>query len=708
MAFLTVLNLLLAAALLPLAGGLLLRGWGRRLGRHGRAAGAVGVAIAVASFGLSLAALVRWVGQDGFQETNYVEAFTCRWVPVPASAPLAAPSSAPEHVVPSATADAAASGGVAGALAEGLAVGCMIDSLTIGMFLVVTLLNVLVHLFALGSADGQDDRGRFFAWLAWLNFALLGLLLSNSLVQVVVFWEGTSLAAFFLIRLTVSDRAAGPPASLRMYLMNAVGTAALVLGIGLLVLHTHSTAALTLCDDRGDSVLAASVRRTLNAPASEFLFSAAAGGYLHLHWLTWAGICFVVAALARMAQFPFFSWLHHVAEAPAAAVAMVTLAASTAGVFLLARLYPILTLDARLFLALVGGVTLAAGVGVALVQSDLRQILAWLTVSQGGYVLLFLGAGGYEAGILHLFTQGFLRTALFLAAGTVLRGLGTADIRQMGGLWKRFPITAFASLLAVLAVAGAPWLSGAYATNLGLACVYDYAHTLQAAHGRYFQHFLFYLPAAFTYVTALAIGRWWWLTFAGINRAPKLYDAAHEAVFLTLPVILLAAFYAGRLYDFAGLLPLIGKSVPAVLRTQGGPVLTWLGSAQAQVVVLRDTGLAFLGLGIAVFIYLNGMGFAARLRRLPFLNGVEFWLRERFFFDEFTESALLPALRLAVRLVAAIEWLALAILRLCGRLLALLAYAAERLNAPSTTTDPASSPPPGESDDPTSADGPDP
>jgi NADH:ubiquinone oxidoreductase subunit 5 (subunit L)/multisubunit Na+/H+ antiporter MnhA subunit len=681
MAFVTVLNLLLAAALLPLGGGLILRLWGRHMGRQGRAAGAVGMAVAVASFGLAAAAQMRWVDQGGLKQSNYVETVVYRWVALPPVTSRALPAAtppAPANPDPNPASTAATHGNAAQDVWNGLTIGCLIDSLTIATFLVVTLLNVLIHLFALGTADSQSDRGRFFAWLAWLNFALLGFLLANSPVQMLAFAELTSVAAFFLIRLSMPGETAAR-ASLRMYRMNLMGTAACALGLGILVMHTHALGGLAFFDDRGNALLPEVVRQAADMPTADLLAASGGTGWFQVHWLTWAGLCFIVAALPRMAQFPFFTWLHEAAEAPAAAVALVTLAMSTVGAVLLARMYPILTLDARLILAIVGGVTLAAGVLAALAQSDLRGILAWLTVSQGGWVLLFFGAGGYEAGLLHLLAMGFVRTALFLTAGILLRGLGTTDIRPMGGLWKRFPITAFASLAAVLALGGAPWLSGAYATNLGLECVYDYTRAL-AVHGRGYPILLFVVPAVLTYLTALAIGRWWWLTFAGINRAPKLYEAAHESTFLTLPIILLAIFCAGRIYDFAGILPMIGNSVPPMLRPPGGPALAWIGSAEARILVLRFTGLAFLGLGAAAFMYLNGMGLAARWRRLPVVKGLEFWVQERFLFDDFCEGVILPGLRLAVRLVGWVERLCRMLGRLLSRLLRLLAETMARLD----------------------------
>jgi NADH-quinone oxidoreductase subunit L len=676
MSYLTVLNLLLASALLPLVGFLTLLVWGRRLGRQGSGAGALAIIVAVASFGFSVAALMVWgAAQERNSQPNYMEAFTYRWIPIPA-APSHAPIGGPILLAP----DAGGRGNhavPASSTPEGLTVGCMIDSLTIVMFLVLTLLNLLAHLFALGTyarTAAARDRPRFFALLALLNFGVLGLLLSNALVQALIFWEITGLAAFFLLRRTLPETLA-PRASLRMYFMNLLGSGAFLLGLGILILHTHSLARLAFFDDRGTSILSDSVRRALDVQSSEFLFFPGGEGFLQMHWLTWAGICFIVAALCRMAQFPFLTWLHEVAEAPAALVAIVAVTMLATGVFFLARLYPILTLDARLILAVVGVITLAAAAAVTLVETDIRKILAWSTISQGGYILLFLGTGAYSAGILHLLTHGFAKTALFLAAGIVVRGLGTADIRQMGGLWPRFPITAIGALLAVGALGGMPWLSGAYSTNLGLAGAYDYANRLQQVHGGHFVWLLFYLPLAMTFVTALALGRWWWLIFAGTNRAPKLIvEETHESAFLTMPIILLAAFYLGQLYDSSTILALIDKSIPTVLKASGhSPTLILADPSDgARKWVLQQAIWPCLGLAAAVLIYWRGTALAYRFRRLPGLNVVDFWLREHFFLGDLFEGVLVPALLLLPRLVQFIESVAAVVMNLVGALFHLI------------------------------------
>ncbi|HEY4328290.1 MAG TPA: proton-conducting transporter membrane subunit [Phycisphaerae bacterium] len=672
MAWVTIIHMLLLAAALPLVGFLVLLVWGRRLGRNGRACGAIGTSFAMGSFACSVTALVLWASIVG-DKASYVDAFTYRWISIPNPTPsipgTGVPLDSPLHqTVP----------------IDGISVGCLIDSLTVTMFLVLTLINLLVHGFALGTtgegtwAQDGDRRSRFFALLQFLNFAMLAMLLANSLVQLLIFWELLGVAAYFLLRYgqqALPDantsrrlsarlpRATGP--GMRMFLMNAGGDAALIIGLGILVLHTQSLAGLSFFDAQGTSILSASVRATMGVQSSEFLFWPGDGGFLDMHWLTWMGICFLVAAFARMAQFPFQTWMHDAAEGPAPATALLLGTISlAAGTYLIARIYPIFTMDARFIAAVVGCVTLATAALVALVQSDIRKILAWSTVSQGGYILLFLGAGGYSAGILHLFTHGFIKTALFLAAGSIIYGISDSagdagrsigdvcDIRQLGGLWKRFPITAIFSLIAVLALAGAPWMSGAYSTNHGLACVYDYAHALQggSASARY-ELLLFEIPAAMTYVTALGIGRWWWLIFAGVSRNPKLMEQAHESPFATFPIIILAGFSIGQWFEFSGIQALIGKSIPSIILP-----LVVNGSAIGYAVVLRVAGWAFVGLALAAFIYMAGLAFPNRIRHLPGINGVDYWLRERMFLDDLYESLFYGGVLVLSRTVRLVEW----------------------------------------------------
>jgi NADH:ubiquinone oxidoreductase subunit 5 (subunit L)/multisubunit Na+/H+ antiporter MnhA subunit len=408
-----------------------------------------------------------------------------------------------------------------------------------------------------------------------------------------------------------------------------------------------------------------------------------------LPWLTWAGVAFVTAALVRAGQFPFFGWLTEAAEGPpAAAVLLQTVAGVASGVFLLARVYPILTLDARLVLAVLGCVSLALAALVACAQDDFRKIIAWTTVSQLGYVLLFLGAGAYKAGLLHLFTHAFFKAGLLLAVGAVVEALGgQTDLRHLaGGLWRRLPITAAAALVPALALAGTPWLAGAYSGNVGLTCVYQYAAALVPAAGPGdgaagagpavagllppAAMWLFWVPVATTYVLAFAVGRWWWLLFIqprkgtaggakvtakgagaeGTADGAGVYDHVHESALRTLPLILVLGFSVGPWFEFFGILQFIDKSLPRaaapfVLVPNDG---TLRGVAQL-------TALAPAGLAAALLLYFMGYSLPDRIRRLPVVNLVHLYLKEGFYLEPFFAGVAGGGVLWLSRLVAAVD-----------------------------------------------------
>jgi NADH-quinone oxidoreductase subunit L len=320
-------------------------------------------------------------------------------------------------------------------------------------------------------------------------------------------------------------------------------------------------------------------------------------------------------------------------------------------------------MDVRLLLAVVGCISLTLAALVACAQTDVRKILAWSTASQMGYILLFLGAGGYMAGLLHLFTHAFFKTGLILAGGLVVQAMqGQTDLRQMGGLWKRMPITAAASLVLVLALAGTPWLSGAYSENIGLARVYDYAAALRGILpvapvswrlAKEPEMLLLWLPLLITYVTAFGIARWWWLIFVSPARNPKLQEEAHESPLGTLSLIILAGFSVGFWFDFFGILQFITRSL-----APGTPITPSPADIRADVAfnaVAPLTGLAVGGVVAAFLVYFTGFGLADRLRKITGLNVLSFYLRERLFLETFYEGVILNAVLLLSRLAAFID-----------------------------------------------------
>ncbi len=656
---------LILAALLPLASFVALIFFGKKMGRI--AAWIATVAI-LASLTLALSSVLTWVAKSEFNNPHHAEALSARWIPLPAN--LLENSAAPKSLI--------------NAFGQSFLVGVLVDSLTIAMFVMIAIVASLVHIFSLAYMADDPRYSRYFAYLGLFCFSMFGLVLSNSLLQLFVFWELVGICSYLLIGFWFEKK--GPAlASKKAVVVNRVGDASFLLGLGLLLLHVGPLG-LTFVENQAGtsgttiSVLAQSVDNALHNEAASTLnpsllqnyaqLSAVDRGsylshnygstFLGLSWLTWAGICLFGGAMAKSAQFPLHVWLPDAMEGPTPVSALIHAATMVAaGVFLVARIYPILTMDARLFIAVIGCITLLMGALIALVQTDLKKVLAYSTISQLGFMMLFLGAGGYVAGLYHLLTHAFFKACLFLAAGSVIHALHhQQELRKMGGLWKKLPITAAASLVAVLAISGAPYFSGFYSKELGLASVYLFAQALPNAagtNGGGYAMLLFWVPVIASFLTAFYMWRCWWLTFGGKSRDEDLHEHAHESPLMTFALIILAVLSLGFwFHDIFNVEQLLSKSLitnGTVFATTGDPLAIPLSDPKplrvkeavehALLFAQKTTFWAFIvGPALAILLYLHGFRLAERLRRLPLLNLLHLWLREKMYFDALYDGLL--------------------------------------------------------------------
>jgi NADH-quinone oxidoreductase subunit L len=261
------------------------------------------------------------------------------------------------------------------------------------------------------------------------------------------------------------------------------------------------------------------------------------------YWLlTVAGLGVFLGCVGKSAQFPLHVWLPDAMEGPTPVSALIHAATMVAaGVYLVGRCFPLFTPEARIVIAYTGGITLFVAATIAIVMHDIKKVLAYSTVSQLGYMMLALGIGGWVAGLMHLLTHAFFKALLFLGSGSVIHGCHhEQDMRKMGGLRSKMPITAVTMLVGVLAIAGTPLFSGWYskdaivAQGLGFAAVYR-EHAL-----------LLILPLVTAGITCFYMFRMWFLTFTGKPKDQHVHDHAHESPWLmTVPLILLAVFSVG-------------------------------------------------------------------------------------------------------------------------------------------------------------------
>ncbi len=401
-----------------------------------------------------------------------------------------------------------------------LRMGVVVDNMAILMMVVVTLVSFLVHLFSIGYMHGDARYGRYFAFLALFSFSMLGIVLSDNLLSLYIFWELVGVASYLLIGFWFEKDSAAD-ASKKAFLTNRIGDAGMLVGIAILVLHTGT---FNLHD------LFAAVREGGAWTAPEH-------GFLGVSWLTWAGIGLFCGAIGKSAQFPLHVWLPDAMEGPTPVSALIHAATMVAaGVYLTARISPLLTPAALLFVAVIGVTTAFLAATIALVQNDIKKVLAYSTISQLGYMIMALGLGGYVAGFLHLTTHAMFKACLFLGSGSVIHAVHSQDMRDMGGLRRKMPLTFLTFLLATLAISGVPLMSGFYSKDMILAT----ALAGGMAHGGW--HWLFPVVGfGVAGLTAFYMFRLVFMTFAGAPRDAHRFGHAHESpAVMAVPLIILA------------------------------------------------------------------------------------------------------------------------------------------------------------------------
>jgi proton-translocating NADH-quinone oxidoreductase chain L len=485
--------LLILLLVLPLATSLFLLAMGRRVGEP--LAGYVGTGTSMASFGISIAMLVTWIYKGatwGYESGPYLD--FVRWLPV---------------------------GNYAGQRDAGfLQLVVYLDSLGILMMTMVSLVSAVVHLFSLGYIKGDRRYPQFFSYLSLFSFCMMGLILSGSLLQMLVFFELVGLCSYLLIGFWQEKRDASR-AAIKAFVVNRVGDVGFIIGVGILIAYFGTA---TLPD----------LWLILGHDSDQTSMSAGL--------LTIVGMLLAMGAFGKSAQFPLHTWLPDAMAGPTPVSALIHAATMVAaGVFLLARIYPILTPDARLFVLIIGGVTILLGSLCALAQRDLKKALAFSTIAQLGYMVLAIGVGSWSGAIFHLITHAFFKALLFLGAGNVIYTMHhDGQLAHYGGLWRRMPVTAVTFAIGMLAMSGAPFLSGFYSKELIIAHAASYTELASQEHRAVLLQLALWVPVIAAYLTPLYMTRLWMLTFAGRPRKRKLYRDAGEAGVMSFPLVLLS------------------------------------------------------------------------------------------------------------------------------------------------------------------------
>ncbi|HWF46802.1 MAG TPA: NADH-quinone oxidoreductase subunit L [Bryobacteraceae bacterium] len=475
-----------------------------------------------------------------------------------------------------------------------------VDRLTAVMLLVVTGVGLLIHIYSIGYMAHENGYYRFFTYMNLFMFFMLILVLASNLLVLFVGWEGVGLCSYLLVGFYYLENFANDAAK-KAFVVNRIGDFGFMLGILLTVYAFKSL-------DFGH------IAAAMSAMPVETGFGI----------LTLITLLLFVGATGKSAQFPLYVWLPDAMAGPTPVSALIHAATMvTAGVYMIARLSflydhaPI----AMNVVAVVGVFTAAFAASIGMLQNDIKKVFAYSTVSQLGYMFLGLGVGAYSAGIFHLMTHAFFKALLFLGAGSVIHALsGEQDLRHMGGLAKKMPITCWTLLFASLSISGFPGFAGFFSKDAILSAAY--VHT----------PWMFWVGAVTAGMTAFYIFRAFFLAFFGRYRG---HEHPHESpLVMTLPLILLAALAFGGGY----------LSVPNWL----SPMMP-LAEQENTTAMAISVGFGIAGILLALFLYVMRPALAESLRESA--GPLYTLIYNKYYVDEIYNAIIVNPLKTVSRVV---------------------------------------------------------
>lgn len=396
-----------------------------------------------------------------------------------------------------------------------LSVGWLLDPMSIMMLFVVTFISFWIQFYTHGYMEHDEGYARFYAYLALFNFSMLGLVLSTNLFQIYIFWELVGVSSFLLIGFWFT-RPSAAAASIKAFLMNRVGDFGFLVGILAFLFFSYSFW------QASDLPL---LSFTAMEPAARQVLAQAGPGLFAL-------IVFLIfmGPMAKSAQVPLHTWLPDAMEGPTPISALIHAATMVAaGVYLIGRIFPLVDVSgtAQIVIMIVGTLTAVIGATIALTQTDIKKALAYSTMSQLGYMVAAMGVGAFTAALFHLFTHAFFKALLFLCSGSVIHACeDEQDMRKMGGLMNKLPVTGWTYLIGTIAISGVPLTSGFFSKDMILAGAHE------------FNEIVYWALVVTAGLTAFYMFRTFFLTFWGEYRGEA--HVHHENKWMTIPLAVLA------------------------------------------------------------------------------------------------------------------------------------------------------------------------
>jgi NADH-quinone oxidoreductase subunit L len=477
--------------------------------------------------------------------------------------------------------------------------GVLIDPISVMMLIVITTVSLMVHIYSLGYMKGEKGFERYYAFLSLFTFSMLGLVLATNIFEMYIFWELVGISSYLLIGFYYQKPSA-VRASKKAFIVTRFADLGFLIGILILSFNTKTFDFITLTD-----------------PAGPAISQGSGIGFMGLSVMTWSMIFVYMGGVGKSAMFPFHIWLPDAMEGPTPVSALIHAATMVvAGVYLVARMFPIYALAAPAALnvvAWVGAFSSLFAAIIACVQTDIKRVLAYSTISQIGYMMLALGVSGYGgheglgymASMFHLFTHAMFKALLFLGAGAIIHAVHSNYMNEMGGLRKYLPITHITFLIACVTIAGIPPFSGFFSKDEILAAAFHH------------NKLLFAIEYAVAGITAFYMFRLYFNIFWGEDTS--YHHTPHEApATMTIPLIILAIGAA-----VSGFIPFskLVTSDSKVFETE----IEW-GVAVPSVLI------GLLGIGIAYILY-------AKKNALPEKLAATFkytykWAYNKFYVDE--------------------------------------------------------------------------
>jgi NADH-quinone oxidoreductase subunit L len=498
------------------------------------------------------------------------------------------------------------------------------DTLSVVMVAMVTFISTLIHLYSVGYMSHDATVPRFFAYLSLFTFMMLMLVTADNLVQLFFGWEGVGLASYLLIGYWYEKESANR-AAMKAFIVNRVGDVFFMLGMALTFWTFQSVEFETIFA----GVEAVQNQTFLGLPSLEVI-----------------GMLLFLGACGKSAQIGLHTWLPDAMEGPTPVSALIHAATMvTAGVFLMVRMSPVLEYAPTTLtvITIVGATTAIFAATIGCVQNDIKRIIAYSTCSQLGYMFFAVGVGAYQAAMFHLFTHAFFKALLFLGAGSVIHAMSDEqDIRRMGGIWKKIPLTYVMMWVGSLALAGVPYFAGYYSKDM----VLEVAYAAHSGAGMY--AFAMGLLAAF--LTAFYSWRLIILTFHGAPRADHhTMEHVHESPWtMMVPLLALSAGAVLTGYYFYDMF--VGHHQTyfwngAIFTSEANQVLEHAHHVPSWV-PLAPTVVGLSGIALAYVMYMFAPKLPAMLANA--LPGVHRFLLNKWYFDELYDAIFVrPAMHLA-------------------------------------------------------------